>query len=758
MTHQPAAFGKAGLPAIVAQPSAMPASAPATESGMDLFTLLAALRRQWRTLAAVLFLVVAAAAAWAWSLTPLYTATAEVLITPRQKALVGGGLISPGLSSELMMIESQARIIASEAVLRRVVKEQGLDTDPEFDGSRPDTSLRARLRSFLGESEPRAATDPAETALRSLARRLSVRRAEKTFVLEISVTSEDPAKAARLANAVAAAYIADQTQTRATTAGQVNTLLARRLDVLRRNLAEAEEKVATFKRRHDIVATKKGQLENEARLARLGEELVKARARAAAAKARYDSVRAALAAGAAPEATAAAVASPVISRLRADHARAAARAASLSQTLGPRHPRLLAARAEARRISRLIRDELSRLARSMRAEYLAAQEEVKAMERNLQRVKKSASLTNEARVRLRALEREAAARRKVFEAFLLKAKESGEARKLQLPDARIISPAVPPQHPSWPKKKLVLGLAGLLGLGLGAALALMRDFRARPPAATPMPAATLRATGARAASAGTGHGGEEPAAPPAPPPPPLPLLASLPTLPGMEGHEGDAILHLVHEAMNTPVGARQAAFSTAISHMARTIAPWGVTAVSTPQPGQGGTTLAWALALSLARQGRRVLLVDANQADPHLSRVLRPDAAPRLRSVLLGRTAPRRLVAHDPALGLAFLSLALPERFAPARGELDAFHAWLEGLFRLHDSVIIDATPISLATDPFGLVDLVDGIVLCAAPWAAGSAELRTATALIAESALPAAMAWSAAPPPDAPAPQEKTP
>ncbi len=723
--------GFRALPSPAARPPAAEAGAgPAPSQEMNIFGLLAIIRRRWPVGALIVFIAVSLAAAWAFSVTPLYTSTAEVLITPRQKALVGGGLLSPGLSSELMMIESQARIIASESVLRRVVRGERLDTDAEFNGTRPDASLRGRLRALLGRKEKAAGRmSPQEAALRTLGRRLSVRRAEKTFVLEISVTSEDPRKAARLANAVARAYIADQSDTKSSTARQVNAMLTKRLETLRRQVTEAEAKVEDFKRRHNIVATRKDQLENEARLARLGEELVKARSRAAAARAKYDSVKAVLTAGAPPEATWEAVNSPVISRLRADYARAAGQAASLAETLGPRHPKLLAARAQAQRIRRLIRDELSRLARSVKAERDAAVAELKTIERNLERVKNSAAMTNEARVRLRELEREARARRKVFETFLLKSKESNEAEKLQIPDARLISPAIPPLSASFPRKKMILGLAGLLGLGLGLAAMILSEARANARRAPLSPA-----------------GAAAPFQPPAlpAPPPGLPPLATLPALRLRAEETEEDVFCEIFETLASPAGAGRAAFAGAAFGILDALEEGRrALAVTAPSPEHGSTTLAWTLTAAAALRGRRTLLVDANRVNPRLTRVLLPGSHPSLRDALTGRARPEDLLLRDPDTGIDFLSLALPEGFRPARGAARALRDWLAGLITQYDLVIFDAPPLSRAENIFDLVSLLDGVLLCVAQKASGDAAARAAANLLRNAGLTGGVIWN---------------
>jgi len=80
--------------------------------------------------------------------------------------------------------------------------------------------------------------------------------------------------------------------------------------------------------------------------------------------------------------------------------------------------------------------------------------------------------------------------------------------------------------------------------------------------------------------------------------------------------------------------------------------------VTTPAPGHGGTTLAWALTIAAAGRGENVLLVDANTHDPRLSEILSPPGTPKLDQALTGRIRPERLVIHDPDNRIRFLPLA----------------------------------------------------------------------------------------------------
>lgn len=500
-------------------PPPQPQPQPAGET-LDLFQLLTALRRQWLIVAIATVLFTSLALFYALSLAPVYRATAEVLILPRQKNLFSDAPLGQVMASDILLVESQARLATSDTVLKRVVESQKLAEDPEFNGEAPAAGPLAALRRLLGTDAPRQPVADRElAALKMLRKRVEARRARKTFVVEIAVEAHDPEKAARLANAVAQAFIAEQAEAATGEAGKLASQLNERLSQLRREVEEAEARVAAYRQKHGIVATRNDQLETQARLARLGEELVKARTRMAAARARHDSLMRAIRAGGAAEALPEALTSPVLARLRAEYARAAASYSALRETLGPKHPQLLTARAEVERLKRLIREELRRLATRVRTEHETAKAEVAAIERNLQDLRNSTSRTGLKQVRLRALQREAEAKRKVFEGFLLKARETGEAQRIKLADARLISPAVPPQYPVRPRKKMILALAMLAGLGLGMALAILRDaaVRRRQQARAPQPPFAMPPLQAQATplppAPGAGHAQALPPAP-----------------------------------------------------------------------------------------------------------------------------------------------------------------------------------------------------------------------------------------------------
>ena len=231
-----------------------------TDSTIDLYGLGQTLwRRRWTILVC---LVALPAIAWfaLRMLTPLYSATSRILIDPREQRIVQNEIVQQGLGGDMALVDSQIEVIASEAVLGRVIRDLDLTADPEFAGAGHD---------------PRLAFD---AALGSLARAIEVSRRENTYVIEISVTAQEAAKSARLANAIAQAYVADQIASAANSARDVSAAIRSRLSELQAQLNEAEEKVENFKREHNISQTE-GQLLGDRRLTDLSARQSEALAR-----------------------------------------------------------------------------------------------------------------------------------------------------------------------------------------------------------------------------------------------------------------------------------------------------------------------------------------------------------------------------------------------------------------------------------------------------------------------------------------------
>ena len=224
------------------------------EAGLDLRDVAAILKRRKKVVWATTLLLLLATSIYLTFAPSIYTSRVQILFDPRAQKALDDDLAQEGLSPEGVnaLIDSQLNIVESESVLRRVVISENLGADPEF-GRLGLVSMAWRWTASQFGATP---DDPARAdlrALQALRREVGARRAEKTFVFDVFVSSEDKDKAARIANAVGEAYLRDQSAARAETARRASAALTARLTDLRVEVRNAERAVEQYKFQHNIV-------------------------------------------------------------------------------------------------------------------------------------------------------------------------------------------------------------------------------------------------------------------------------------------------------------------------------------------------------------------------------------------------------------------------------------------------------------------------------------------------------------------------
>ena len=440
---------------------------PRDSAGFSVVQLTRLLWRRKIAIAMAALICACAAVAIGKSLTPKYTATAQLYVDPRELQLVDRELTprAQDVSGLAMVVESQARLITSNSVLLQVIKDTNLDKDPEFGGE--SKGLLASLLGLFGiEIKPTSEQIKLGqlAALEPLNRHINVKKTDRSFIVDVEVWSHDPAKAAMLANAIAGAYLAESKKSQASAARRATTDLSGRLKELQERLRNAENTLATYKAQNNFVGTQDNAISDQ-QLSGSNQRLAAAHALTLDAQAKYDQIeasrRAATDAGAIPEA----LQSPTIANLRAQYAEARKRYAELTSELGPLHPALRQMEKQVDDLRRTINEEVDRFAQSAKNDLARARDFEASLGKALDTQKKQSVQLSQASVRLRELEREVDASRDVYQSFLKRSRETEEQESLNTSAARIIGEATVPQRRSFPP---AMSLIAMLGFVLGA--------------------------------------------------------------------------------------------------------------------------------------------------------------------------------------------------------------------------------------------------------------------------------------------------
>ncbi|MDW8341669.1 MAG: polysaccharide biosynthesis tyrosine autokinase [Geminicoccaceae bacterium] len=677
---------------------------PPESAAVDVLSFLAVLwRRKWLI---VVFSLLGATAGWLFGTlrTPLYSATALVVIEPREDRVLDIEKVVGRLPVDERVIATEMGILTSPEHVRRTVRELGLVEDPEFNpflrpGGSADrlfdpralferllallpadwlVAMGVAAEPILGGAETEVPPEPVEeVVVAALNKRIRVLNDGRSYLIGLEVSSEEPAKAAQIANHLVEVYLDQQRRAKLGSTTRASSFLAERLKSLRAEVEQAEAAIAKFKAEQDLLDAR-GMTLGEQELSELNRELIVARGELAERQAKLRLVRELRARGAGLDAISDVASSPVIVDLRAREAELARREAELTAQFGPRHPRMVQLERDRANLQAKVRAEVDRIATQLENDVRVAQAKIATIESQLAAIKGRSARDRQAEVRLKELERQAEAARQLYQAVLQRSKETREEERLVEPDARLVSRATPPLSPSSLGPRVFM-LAGLLGSFLvSSGLALVLESLGK---GLRSPREVERATG-------------------------LPTLALVPELALRRRqlpHQYllDKPLSLYAEA----IGSVFVALAGAPSERGR------IVLVTSSLPEEGKTTLVVSLGTFAARSGKRVLLLDLDLRHPSVHRTFGWQHPPGVVELLEGAATLEEAIRKDEETGVDFLPVKgrTANPIALLAGE--RMRELLSRLRSLYDLVLLDTAPVASVTDARILAPLADRVV-----------------------------------------------
>ncbi|HSZ12227.1 MAG TPA: exopolysaccharide transport family protein, partial [Rhizomicrobium sp.] len=543
-----------------------------------------------RTMMGVAALAVTAALLW-----PVhYTATSVVMLEPRKNNIADLSAVLSQMPTDPASLQNQIQILTSRELAGRVVDRMHLGSDPEF---APHVS------------------DPAlwhDGVIDVFLKHLSVDTIGLSTSLSIDFSSKDAAKSARIANAVAQAYVEDQEDAKFDITRKTTQWLSDRVHGLAAELETSEEAVQRYKAENGINDTPVNGSIADQQMTAVSAQLVQAQSDLAAKQAAYDRVTTLRKSGDVANGSQAAT-SPVVTQLRQQESDLIQQEAQLSTRYGPRHPKMVQMESQKRDLENKINVEVGRVAETVSNDLATAQAEVNSLQANLAIAERRSAQQNLARVKLKALEADAASTESEYEAFVSRLRETQDPEADQIPDARIISTAATPTSPSGPPRLLLVGAALPAGLLLGILLALIAER-----GGSSIPARSGRTR--------------------------LPTTIKIPEPTGKNLAD---LADLITRDPNSP-------FAKAIAQLRCKIAPASsgrgarVVVVTSPVNGQGKTTVAVSLARSAARAGLKTILLDGNFRAPQVAQTIGAMPERGLLAALTGRLPLAQCFFHDP--------------------------------------------------------------------------------------------------------------
>jgi len=631
-------------------------------------------------------------------------------------------------------LQTQTAILESDTLALRLIKELNLEQTADYKPKMTILDLPGRFLDLFRAPEPSEGDLPLDQApkrrvavLKKFHKNLKVEIVPGSRMIQVTFFSPDRYLASTGANRLLSDYIDYSFQTRYLATSQATGWLGKQLEELKAKMEADQARASKLQQEAEIYGV--GQDKHNtiiAHLEALDASLASAQATRIVKEAAYRAMQtgdpeviAGLATSASVGVTGGGV-TPInelstIQALRAQEALSKARLGELTEKYGSKNPQVIEANQQLLSVQSSIKEESNRLAQRSKNDLEIASHTESMARKVFQEQKTVAENLNDKTIQYEIAANEAASSQDLYQGLLKKLKEAGVMGSLQATNAYIVDPARVPDVPAQPRSLLLLagGFAFAL-IGAVCTVVLMEAVDGTVTSVnqigmiTGLPALgfvprykVLRPTvnGKRLASSKTS-------------------LLTTAKKPGTNGTIVPSELprtKLIVE-MDVMVGECFRAIRTAVLLAAKQSNRSQVIAVSSPLPGDGKTTTALNLALVLAQQGSKVLLVDADMRRPAVEKELRIDVGCRegLSTALVFGSC-EGVIARSPIHKNLFFLPSGPQPQYPADllGS-PQMSILLEKWRGEYDFVIVDTPPVLLVTDTVVLAPATDGIVIVA--------------------------------------------
>jgi uncharacterized protein involved in exopolysaccharide biosynthesis len=420
-----------------------------------------------------------------------YTGEARLLLENRDSFYTRPGQGAGEGSSQQFdseAVQSQVQVIMSRDLAREAIKRIGLVGNSEFDSGAGALNTLKKLAVMVGLGAHPADRSPEERVLEKYYDRLLVYPVGRSRIVAVEFTSRDPELAAKGANIIANTYLETQEAAKQDTARSASSWLSTTIEPLRKRLGEAEAKVEEFRSRNGLLVGSNNTTITAQQLGDLSTQLSAARSQQAEAQAKAGLIRDAIRQGRTFEIPDVAN-NELVRRLIEQRVNLRAQIALESRNLLSEHPRIKELNAQLADLEGQLRAAAERAVRTLENEAKIASQRIESFTAALDGQKKNVSTANDSEVQLRALERDAKTLRDQLEQYMLRYREAvaRDAVNATPADARVISRAIEPTEPSFPKKLPTMLVATLAAFMVSLAAVVSRELLNGQAGAAPAP-------------------------------------------------------------------------------------------------------------------------------------------------------------------------------------------------------------------------------------------------------------------------------
>ena len=658
-------------------------------------------KRRWIVISIFLSLVTAGAI-YTFTATPIYKATAQVLI---EKATFGG---LSGL--EMMLIDTtgpefyktQQKIVESRTLAREVIKRLNLYDYPEFrkKDQSEGTSWIQGLYDGMTHRTPETMTQrPNEvipsvddsSTLGAFRGRLRVELVPNSRILNVHFESADPKLAAMVANTMVQSYIDWNLSLRVKSQQNVSYFLDEQVKEARRKLEASEQALQQYREKYGVAAlssqisTRSGEGAQDISRQKLGQvnaqliESMKARIEA------ENHYKNALELERSPdkgESLPEVVNSPVIIALKAQEVQQSRERAEKSEKFGPKHHIMVTLNQDIENLKRKRAEEIKHIINAMRNRYEVAVKQEQSLQKALAQSQQETISRDKIAIQYQVLQQEVESSRSLYDMLLKRLKEVNVGEENRTVNIHALDLADPPKSPAKPRVLLNMLMAIFMGLMVGGGMAFFIEYMDD----TVKIPDDLK-----------GYFN-------------VPYLGPVPNFNIQEGTNGCPELVLINDPRSQASEAYRAIrtgilFSTP-DHSPRTLL------ITSAAAKEGKTLTSANMAVAMAQAGQKVLMLDCDMRKPRIHQIFGHDNERGISNILVGEGDWNKFVLDTPINNLEYIpSGPIPPNPSELLGS-ERMRALIQDVSKEYGCIIIDSPPIGAVTDPVIIARLVEGVVL----------------------------------------------
>jgi polysaccharide biosynthesis transport protein len=668
-------------------------------------------KRRWTILTAVAAVLTIATIS-TWKATPIYRSTIKIQIDPEQtNVLPFKDTIEPTASYAQSQdyLQTQFKVLESKTLAARVIMALDLEHNKSFVGaSKPEAKSKTLewVRSWFGSGEKEdVETDPAalqerklDNLVRIFSASLSASPIRSSRLVDVSFESRDPKLAAQVVNRLAEEYKDLNFDTKFSATTEASDWLGDKMADLRAKVEKSEEDLVRFSQKNDIYEISDKENVILQKLADLNTALTAAQADRIQRESVWNIIH-----QAGPDTFPEVLRNELIKGLEANLAALKVQQAKLESSFKPGWPELDQVKGQVTESEAQLATERQKAIRNVETEYRTALQREKLLSQALADQKTQANAFNQNSIQYNIIKRQVETDKQLYDGLLQRMKEAGVAAGLKSNNIHVVDPARPSQSPYRPNKSMNLSVGLAIGLLLGLGLAFFFEhldssvktpddvdrFIKLPSLGVIPSAASLMQSGRRKLTAVSSAGSVS-----------------------KEAANDNSVELITYQDTKSLISEAYRNLRTSILLSSGSGHPPKTLLVTSSQAGEGKTTTAINIAITLSQTGGKVVLLDCDMRNPRVHRIMGLENNAGMSTYLSGNSDLSTLIQQSSIPNLFVVSAG---RIPPNPAELLGSSRMKQGLALLDEyfeHIVIDTPPVLSVTDARILGAMVDGVVL----------------------------------------------